>query len=76
MKYAKQEAELLKKRAAGAKINILNKERQFEECNQGLNAINKYFDLESSAEKDEEEESNGSDITHNSETRVKQYVVE
>lgn len=51
LKYAKQEADLLKERAAlEAKMNILDKERQFEECNQGLNALNECFDLEPSDE--------------------------
>lgn len=77
LKYAKQEADLLKERAAlEAKMNILDKERQFEECNQGLNALNECFDLEPSDEEDEEEESNDSDTTDNRETRVKQYVEE
>lgn len=77
LKYAKQEADLLKERAAlEAKMNILDKERQFEECNQGLNALNECFDLEPSDEEDEEEESNDSDTTNNRETRVKQYVEE
>ncbi|XP_052695985.1 uncharacterized protein LOC128174476 [Crassostrea angulata] len=77
LKYAKQEAELLKERAAlEAKMNILDKERQFEECNQGLNALNECFDLEPSDEEDEEEESNDSDTTDNRETRVKQYFEE
>lgn len=77
LKYAKQEADLLKERAAlEAKMKILDKERQFEECNQGLNALNECFDLEPSDEEDEEEESIDSDTTDNRETRVKQYVEE
>lgn len=49
---------------------------QFEECNQGLNALNECFDLKPSDEEDVEEKSNDSDTTDNRETRVKQYVEE
>lgn len=59
LKYAKRESELLKERAAlDAKMNILDKESKFEECNQGLNALNEPFDLEPTDEEGEEEDSN------------------
>lgn len=62
---------MLKERTAlDANMNIPDEERQFEECNQGFNALNKCFDLKSSENEKEEEESNDSDITDNRETRV------
>lgn len=57
-------------------MNILDKEKKFEERNRGLNALNECFDLRSSQDENEEEESNNSDIIDNRDTRVTQYVEE
>ncbi|XP_062594010.1 uncharacterized protein LOC134255492 [Saccostrea cucullata] len=74
LKYAKEEAELLKEKAAlEARMSILDKERQYEECTQGLNALNECIDLASS---EEEEEPDENELTDTRESRVKQYVEE